>query len=128
MEMRFSLSVITAIEAVKRLEQGEFGKAPLWCNFRFPSRLKASPIERVNRNDPIEGDRIGSWDLARKVEFFYSGRKIATVFLKGLELDGTQGDNNSFWGVREIEYLPYLEGAEETETVFLGEYLTCSPR
>ena len=133
MKMQFSASVVTAIEAVMRLHEGKLEGAsqPVWCNFRFPHGLKASPIERVERNDPVLNERIGSWDLARTVEFFYLGKRIATVFLKGLKLDGTDFlDDDSFWGVWKITYLPDTDRATEAEsvTVFVGDRLTCAPR
>ena len=136
MEMVFSASIITAIDAVMRLAQGRLWlgseravlkEAPSWCNFRFPSRLKASPIERVERNDPIAGERIGSWELARTVEFFYLRKRVATVFLTGKLLDGCSGDNDSFWSVQRIKYLLY--DAEEGEAeVYVGDNLSCAPR
>jgi len=134
MEMQFSASVITAIEGVLRLHEGKFKgvPAPIWCNFRFPSSLKASPIEYVKRNDPIPNERVGSWDLNRTVEFFYLGKRIATVFLTGCKLDGMHlVDNGSFWGVRKIRYLPNTDRTVDVESsimVFIGDNLTSAPR
>ena len=132
MEMVFSASIIKAIDALIQLARGnlwigsERGDLPVWCNFRFPTRLKASPIERVKRKDPIPDERIGSWELARTVEFFYLRKRIATVFLAGLEIDGCQGENSFLWGVQRIIYRLCDAEKEEAE-VYVGENLSCAP-
>lgn len=138
MEMVFSASIVKAIDALMRLAQGKLWlglerevlkETPVWCNFGFPSRLKASPIEQVKRNDPVVGELVGSWDLARTVEFFYLRKRVATVFLTGKQLDGCPGDNSSFWGVQRIKYLLYLyDKKEEQAEVYVGEGLTLAPR
>lgn len=126
MEMVFSASVITAIDAVMRLHKGTFRHMPVkptWHGFKFPSSLKASSIERVGERDPgVSG--VTSWELARTIEFFYFGKRIATVFLEGLEFDDVRcsRDNGSMWGIKQIKYLQNVQrvqrdGEDEEELV-----------
>ena len=122
MEIRFSASVITAIDGLMRLHRGEFKGSPKpdWTNFRFPTKVKAGSIENGEWHDPHLSGPSKERDIVRKFEFFYQGKKIASVFLFGVEIhwDAIPSHNQTFWGVRSIEYLPDLmEGTVEDETV-----------
>ena len=118
MDMKFSASVIKAIDGLMRLQQGEFRSSPVpdWSNFRFPTKIKAGRISRNKRDGlPLSG-QTETWDISRKFEFFYQRTRIASVFLDGSEVhwDKESSHNQTFWGVRRIEYLPDLmEGTVE---------------
>jgi hypothetical protein len=126
MEIRFTSSVIEAIEFVLRLLSGHLTaipkgaqfetpaemtekyvplRAPVWCNFDFFSRIVPRPIQRTERVEPT-ADTLGSWMLERKVEFYHAGRLVALVTLVGQKIDksGTKVDNEAFWGVSSISY------------------------
>jgi len=101
-EWRFSLSVIKAIECAMRLFYGkllENVEPPEWMDFDFFHRIEASPIRRLKRK--------GSWELKRDVDFFHYGRRILTVSLVGLKIDGgcsEDSDNSSCWEVERVVY------------------------
>lgn len=126
MEIRFTSSVIEAVECVLRLEKGTLWdyprgttdpaagtkvERPVWCNFDFFSRIKASPIRRTERVEPT-GVRRGSWKLERTIEFFHHGSRVAVVNLVGQHIDEDyEGlDNGSFWAVTRIGYFRSFSG------------------
>ena len=123
MEMRFSASIIRAIDAVMRLKEGKLGGVrPCWTNFRFPTSLRAGPIEGElwSKVRPIS-----SRELRRTVEFFHLGKRIATVFLRGFELDDGHGRSadDFFWCVERIKYL-LCTGKDEEAEIYVGENLS----
>lgn len=126
MEIRFTSSVIEAVETVLRLEKGTLlvsardggdlsvshrPERPVWCNFDFFSRIKASPIRRTERVEPTQ-KRLGSWKLGRTIEFFHHGSRVAVVDLVGQKIDGDHEglDNDSFWAVTRIGYFQSFSG------------------
>ena len=125
MEIRFTASVIEAVQCVLRLTQGNLWvipkegmgaipgvkvESPVWCNFDFFSRIKATPIRRIKRVDPTRG-RQGSWELERTIEFFHHGSCVAVVNLIGLKIDEQSGlDNDSFWAVIRVGYFQSFSG------------------
>ncbi|MFY9461577.1 MAG: hypothetical protein WAP51_00035 [Candidatus Sungiibacteriota bacterium] len=129
MEIRFTASVIEAVDCVLQLKRGTFWahpkdttdpddgtkvKPPAWCNCNFFSRIKASPIRRTERVEPTQ-ERPGSWKLARTVEFFYHGSRVAAIDLVGQTIDGFHHeglDNGSFWAVTRIGYFQYFSGGQ----------------
>ncbi|MBI4094734.1 MAG: hypothetical protein HY435_00890 [Candidatus Liptonbacteria bacterium] len=125
MEIKFTASVIEAVECALQLAHGnlwvhpkgtvglveEMVKAarPSWCNFSFFSRIKASPVRRKTRVAPTE-ERLGHWKLERRIEFFHAGAHVATVDLVGIKIDGHDLDNESFWAVARIGYFQRHDG------------------
>ncbi len=114
MEIRFTESVIVAMEAVLQLEKGTLlvpGCRPVWCNFRFFNKVKASPIQQTERVEPTQEKR-GSWKLKRTVEFFHYGSCVAIVNLIGQKVDGDRRglDNGSFWAATRIGYYRSFSG------------------
>jgi hypothetical protein len=115
MEMKFTASIIEALDAVLRLEKGihpaiSKTERPVWCNFSFFSRITATPIRRTKREEPTQ-ERLGSWMLERTVEFFHHGTRVAVVDLIGQKIDGEDNlDNSSFWAVAKIGYCQYSAG------------------
>ncbi len=122
MEMKFTASIIEAIECLSRLQSGRYkvvpkgGKwlhegggvlleAPVWCNFSFFSRIKASPIRRKSRLEP-DKDHVGCWRLERVVEFYHHGKCVAVVELAGIKYDTFTGglDNGGMWAVSGLGY------------------------
>ncbi len=136
MEMKFTASVVEAIECVLQLQRGllrYFPKGsdlsshdnsvsvppPVWCNFSLFSfsRIKATPVkmtERVHRTT----EHIGSWKLERKVEFYYWGHHVATVELIGHKSDGAfdKLDNGAFWAVTRLGYFQQFDGGHKLPT------------
>lgn len=126
MEIRFTASVIEAVECVLRLNSGTLWvrpkgttdpaaitkvERPMWCNFDFFSRIKASPIRRMERVEPTQ-ELLGSWKLGRTIEFFHHGSRVAVVDLVGCKIDGNHEDldNSSFWAVTRIGYFQSFSG------------------
>ena len=126
MEIRFTASVIEAVKYVWRLSEGTLWvrlkgstdpaartkiEYPVWCNFHFFSRIKASPIRRTERMEPTQEKR-GSWKLERAIEFFHHGSRVAVVDLVGQKIDGDHEDidNDSFWAVTRIGYFRSFSG------------------
>lgn len=120
MEIRFTASVIEAIQFVLRLMKGKFwlsegglADSPVWCNFCFFSRIKASPIRRVERIKPTR-ERPGpaSWKLERTIEFFCRESRVAVVDLIGQKFDGDDDglDKGSFWAVTRVGYFRSFSG------------------
>lgn len=114
MEIRFTASCITALECMLQLEKGTLGtklERPVWCNFDFFSRIKASPIRRTERVEPTP-ERRGSWKFERTIEFFHHGSRVAVVNLVGQKIDGDHEglDNGSFWAVTRIGYFRSFSG------------------
>ena len=117
MEMQFSRSVITAMDGLMRLHRGEFRSAPIqpvWCNFLFPTSLKAGPIKEEEHRP---NGRLAYGFLTREVEFFYRGTRIATVVLYGVRFRGASSDDEFQWGVSQIMYLPKAGAGEQDESV-----------
>ena len=129
MEMKYTASMALATRMVLDLErEGLYVKPkgaepelhsisvqrPVWCNFVFFSRIKASPIRRTTRTEPATG-KHGSWALERTVEFFYRGTRVAEVQLVGKKIDGLaleEGlDDGSFWAVSRIAYLRHHDAS-----------------
>jgi hypothetical protein len=126
MEIKFTASVIEAIEFMLRLLSGHLTaipkgaqfetaaemtnayvplRAPMWSNFDFFSRIVPRPIGRTKRVEPT-ADTLGSWELERKVEFYHAGRLVALVTLFGRKIDksGANLDSGAFWDVDSISY------------------------
>lgn len=138
MELKFTASVIEAIEVMSQVQRGkiirrtkgvEFDPArpdtiftrvdsPVWTNFIFFHRIKARPIRRTRRIEP-KGNEPGRWELARLVEFYYAGKLVALVELVGMVVDGqhlgTGLDNSSYWGVSKVGYYRTFNTTKEPE-------------
>lgn len=152
MELKFTASVLEAINLMSQVQRGEicrrtkgvewdpenpdtlFTKVdrPVWCNFRFFHRITASPIRRTRRVEPA-GKEPGRWELARTVRFYYVGKLVAIVELVGMVIDGqrlgTGMDNSSFWGVSKVGYFRDFDtaadgGTKDWREVELTEGLT----
>ena len=126
MEIRFTASVIEAVECALQLKRGDLWvrpkgttdptvgtkvERPMWCNCDFFSRIKASPIRRTERVESTQ-ERRGSWKLERTIEFFHHGSRVAVVDLIGQKIDGDHEglDNGSFWAVTRIGYFRSFSG------------------
>lgn len=106
-EFKFTASIIEALEAVLRLKEGTLpaisrADQPVWCNFRFFSRIKATPIRCMN-------DQLVPKMLERTVEFFYRGIRVAVVDLVGQKIDGDNDSKFEFWSVLKIGYFQCLD-------------------
>lgn len=126
MEIRFTLSVMEAINMVLRLVSGRLSiipkstnpqtaedlerayirvEPPVWCNFDFFGRIKAAPVRRTSRREPSR-EHVGSWRLEREVEFYHhNGNLVAVVHLIGEKYDGSANcDNEAMWAVDQLRY------------------------
>ncbi len=139
MELKFTASVLEALNVMSQVQGGViFAKTkgvewapenpdtlltkvdrPVWCNFRFFHRIMAKPIRRTRRVEPTAKEP-GCWELARTVEFYYTGKLVAVVELVGMVIDGhrlgTGMDNSSFWGVSKVGYFQYFDTAADGGT------------
>jgi len=129
MEMKFTASIVEALQCILKLERGNLFiypkgtdlsskpvpsptrvEAPIWRDFHFFSFIRATKIRFTRHIEPIEGRRCGSWMLERQVLFFHRGRRIALVKLVGQKLDVRDKkdfDNDSSWAVKSFGYYRY---------------------
>ena len=132
MEMRFSASIVAALNFALRLERGMTGLCtqPCWCNFVFFDRISASPREEwIDPDSDPDSARPFRWQMSRVVEFYYRGYCVAEVFLTGRRSASASLPDgaDTFWGISGVEYAQYtsaIRGEPPTDwrTVNLPEH------
>lgn len=135
MEMKFTASVVMAVQAMIELQQGwlrvwlpgqenEYGVSdsrtplppPCWCNFAFFRRIRALPIQRKKRVEPVLGkevayrdQRLGYWEVEREVHFWHGTTLVGKVTLRGEKCDGPLNgrgdDDKTMWAITKIAYM-----------------------
>ena len=127
MEMKFTASVVMAIQAMIDLQRGclrewlpgqeaQFGLSdartclppPCWCNFMFFRKIVPGPILKKKRVEPVRDERVGYWEVEREVHFWHGTDKVAIVTLRGQKCDGDLNgrghDDKTAWAIKKIAY------------------------
>lgn len=135
MEMKFTASVVMAIDAMLKLQQGmlrvwlkgqetEYGisdsrtllSAPVWSNFAFFRKIESLSIERKRRVEP-QGDEGGHWEVERDIRFFHGVQLVGRVTLRGKKYDALlpkrSHDDKTMWAISKIAY---ASSATKSET------------
>ena len=127
MKMKFTASVVMAIEVVMRLVNDKLWMplveqpldkrtkldSPKWEHFDFFREIEACPVRkkgRVEKGDLKPHESCPYWEMERKIRFFYLGIQVAVVTLEGKLYDSSKGtqDNVTFWSVARISYAKEL--------------------
>ena len=114
-------------------------KPAAWCNFLFFRRIRPRPIRRIERLNPIAGERVGTWVVERDIEFYIHDWLIGVVTLRGEKFDCDPedvrqakeygldvGDALSMWAVSHVWYYRDVTRPEgpreriETDVPFIG--------
>lgn len=116
LEMRFSASIVLAVEGMLQIVNGNYplvsngmrvdhpndqvaAPRPVWYGFAFFDRIEASPIRETKCNER------GHWK-EREVRFFHYGVLVAVVTLVGV-VDGVSGWAG--WATSKIRYALVLD-------------------
>lgn len=84
-------------------------ESPVWRNFRFFTRIKATPVRRTE-HIKFDDDCPDIWKFEREVEFFHRGKRIAVVALVGQlvcqknYVQDKHTDNTTAWKISKIGY------------------------
>jgi len=128
MEMKFTASVVMAVQAMLELQQrrlrvwlpgqeAEYGFSdsrtslppPCWCNFAFFRRIRALPIQRKKRVDPVPDKSVGYWEVKREIHFYHGMVLVGKVTLRGEKCDGPLNgrgdDDKTAWAITKIAYM-----------------------
>lgn len=115
-DLRFTSSIITAIDFALSLAQGKLSEfhdieieSPRVGNFRFWGKITATDNERIKRMKDID-DREYAWLVHRTVNFWFLNKVVCQVFVEGIRPDQTENRNAamveklSSWAVIQVRY------------------------
>ena len=128
MEIKFTASVVMAIQAVMDLQRGvlrvwltgqekQYGLSdartclppPCWCNFVFFRKIDVKSISKKKRVEPVRDKTVGYWEVEREIHFWHGKNKVAIITLRGKKCDGPLNnrgqDDKTSWAIKKIAYM-----------------------